>query len=198
MKKNPMKSIEDVGYIDIVFAEDQDRISINSYDEDDEHVGEVLVEKNIDGTFSIHSYADHGYGPLLYELAIEFNSLLGRWTRSGTLNVSKEAINVWNKFYERSDMLKRENKVFNELYAVTKGIEYSIDINDSDFEERPQDIKSLDYEYMKQPVSIFSKKIGLHIVRFSPEHYTMPTTVNDYIKNRSTESCSRYLQGCFA
>lgn len=56
-------------------------------------------------SFEIHSHLEddfHGIGPLFYEIALEISSKLGSGLKSG--GASAQAMGVWEKYNERSDI----------------------------------------------------------------------------------------------
>ena len=61
-----------------------------------------------DGTYEIiHSDAVSGYGPLMYDIAIEWSSVVGEGIMSDRQSVSSDAQNVWMKYFnDRSDVIK--------------------------------------------------------------------------------------------
>ena len=61
-----------------------------------------------DGTYEIiHSDAVSGYGPLMYDIAIEWSSVVGEGIMSDRQSVSSDAQNVWMKYFnDRPDVIK--------------------------------------------------------------------------------------------
>lgn len=55
----------------------------------------------------IHTDAVSGYGPLIYDVAIEWSSIVGEGLMSDRQSVSSDAQNVWIKYYnDRDDVIK--------------------------------------------------------------------------------------------
>lgn len=74
--------------------------------------GTIAIEKlsswgdpDCDGAFIVvNSIATPGYGPLLYDVAIEYASILGSGLVSDRYNVSAAAKQVWAKYAARDDV----------------------------------------------------------------------------------------------
>jgi hypothetical protein len=60
------------------------------------------------GTYEVfHSDSISGYGPLLYDIAIEWATVTGEGLMSDRESVSADAANVWEKYYnDRVDVIK--------------------------------------------------------------------------------------------
>ncbi len=63
-----------------------------------------LTQGDVYGIYG--AYADKGYGPLLYELAMTYVYPKGI-TMSDDSSTSEDAMNVWEKFTERNDVVKK-------------------------------------------------------------------------------------------
>ena len=79
--------------------------------------GEIQIIGDLDPNFQepceggyivYASRATQGWGPLLYEIAIEFASLKGNGLTPDRGNVSAEAIAVWDKYGKRPDVTKKQ------------------------------------------------------------------------------------------
>ena len=93
-------------------------ITIQEFDENGRLIdepGSLIAEKitgNLkgcpDGTYEvIHSDAVSGYGPLMYDIAIEWSSITGEGLMSDRQSVSSDAQNVWMKYFnDRPDVIK--------------------------------------------------------------------------------------------
>mgnify|MGYP003644227785 FL=1 len=74
--------------------------------------GTIAMEKlstwedpDCDGAFIIvNSVATSGYGPLLYDVAIEYASTIGSGLVSDRYNVSADAAKIWKKYAKRGDV----------------------------------------------------------------------------------------------
>lgn len=93
-------------------------VTIQEFDENGKLIDEpgsliaVMLKNNQkgcpDGTYEIiHSDAVTGYGPLIYDIAIEWSSIVGEGIMSDRQSVSSDAQNVWMKYFnDRSDVIK--------------------------------------------------------------------------------------------
>lgn len=78
-----------------------------------EPYGLVSIQKNKNdvclGAWEIEkTEAASGWGPLLYEVAIEWASANGAGLTSDQNTVSPDALAVWNKYLERADVVKKQ------------------------------------------------------------------------------------------
>ena len=72
-----------------------------------EGLGYISYGKTDGDVFGIYgAYAKHGYGPLLYEIVMTLVYPSGI-TMSDDSGTSDDAINVWRKFKNRSDVIKK-------------------------------------------------------------------------------------------
>ena len=62
-------------------------------------------DPDCEGAFIVvNSVSSPGYGPLLYDIAIEYASILGSGLVSDRYNVSGDAQKIWNRYAVRSDV----------------------------------------------------------------------------------------------
>ena len=87
--------------------------------------GEVEIENMGGGPCSgawkvMYASAEKGWGPLLYEVAIEWTSQNGGGLTSDRRSVSKKAAAVWDKYLKRTDVSKNQLDTMNpELDKLT-------------------------------------------------------------------------------
>lgn len=87
--------------------------------------GEVEIENMGGGPCSgawkvMYASAEKGWGPLLYEVAIEWASQNGGGLTSDRRSVSKKAAAVWDKYLKRTDVSKNQLDTMNpELDKLT-------------------------------------------------------------------------------
>ena len=143
------------------------------------YFGRITISANFNKTLSTHSSAAEGWGPLLYEIAMEFCTMQGFWLRSGINGVTEEAMAVWDKFLKRAssgnEISIRRSQVYGPLthygsgqskYGPKRDIppftgplsELSIPYYLSIFSENVNR-ESLKYEYQKVPELIYSDMV---------------------------------------
>jgi len=71
------------------------------------YIGFDLTDGDVYGIYG--AYAQHGYGPLLYELVMTLVYPKGI-TMSDDSATSSDALNIWEKFMERGDVIKKPIK----------------------------------------------------------------------------------------
>lgn len=65
------------------------------------------IEECIDGVYETHSEAESGWGPFLYDIAIEYATIIGRGATSSRRGSSQDAQNVWKYYYDNRDDVKK-------------------------------------------------------------------------------------------
>jgi len=128
-----IKTVDDIGKVILMPPEDDDdhgRILIYDTSPEDEYgysrrVGEIFfalaLEDDVEGSpcwdseYRIYRINDvsavHGYGPVLYDLVMEYALLIGvdgvgSSPKFGTGNLSDDAAAVWEKYHSRADVYK--------------------------------------------------------------------------------------------
>jgi hypothetical protein len=82
--------------------------------------GGIAVDENSLIPTVVRSAAEHGYGPLLYDIALSFY----RYVTSDS-EVSDDAIKIWDYYYnKRSDVRKTELWRIDEEFELTKKLEF--------------------------------------------------------------------------
>tara|TARA_R110000822_G_C15161934_1_gene478346 strand:- start:79 stop:801 length:723 start_codon:yes stop_codon:yes gene_type:complete len=65
------------------------------------------LEPCIDGVYETHADAESGWGPFLYDVAIEYATMIGKGATSSRRGSSQDAQNVWKYYYDKRDDVKR-------------------------------------------------------------------------------------------
>jgi hypothetical protein len=141
-------------------------------------LGEMKLDKtDIEGMsfWTPHTKAEHGYGPFLYDLAIEYATLIGSGVVPATgigqgIN-TEESSAVWKYYYEnRSDV---EHKP---LPAEHRGHRYNQDTIDAQFRAMPW----LFMIYTKPPIFLTQLK-EQNRIKFYQRKELLPATPGRYI-----------------
>lgn len=75
-------------------------------DKNNKPLGYICYGLTDGDVYSIYgAYSEHGYGPLMYEIVMTYVYPKGI-TLSDDSGTSGDALNVWNKFFERTDVKK--------------------------------------------------------------------------------------------
>jgi hypothetical protein len=101
--------------------------------------------------YSIYgAYADKGYGPLLYELVMTYVYPKGV-TMSDDSSTSQDAINVWEKFASRNDVIKkpiiRTQKTDKEEWFDDMTSDYEGDIRAKKWIDRVRELHNTQFIY---------------------------------------------------
>ena len=121
----------------------------------------VRIEPKI---FCIHSRASKGYGPLIYDIAMEFATSMDCQLVSGSLDKNATAMSyepaykVWTKYLERSDVQRT---------PLTDSLREKLQRNMTKYKEK-RDPTPFMYSYQKQPKLLYSKRITYNYVQFAP------------------------------
>ena len=91
----------------------------------------------LDGYIVMSSVASRGWGPLLYEVAIEFTSIISNGLAPDRGSVSKMATDVWDKYAKRSDVTKKQLDVVHGKKRLHKQ-KIDVDFHDGDSAYRSQ------------------------------------------------------------
>lgn len=104
LKETSRKTLQDIG--DLVLFKIGAGLIILYNTKTKLPIGYIGLGNLKDGAHPVYSiYSDNGYGPLLYELAMT-DVYPNGITLDDSSPTSSEAINVWKKFYLRSDVKK--------------------------------------------------------------------------------------------
>jgi len=114
--------------------------------------------------FCIHSRATEGYGPLIYDIAIEFVTSMDCSLVSGSLDPHAismswdSAYAVWKKYLERDDVYRT---------PLTKSLNDDLFYNIDRFNDK-RDPTPFMFSYQKSPRLLFSNRITYNKVVFAP------------------------------
>ena len=232
INRNPKKTLDDLpkGYFievtndmpfDMGFAmanrdRDSDCVEIRIRDARNHHLGRLVISANFNGTLSTHSRADEGWGPILYELAMEVAALNGQFVRSGINGISKQAMNVWRKFRQRAIEGTEISTIPSVMYTPTSHYDATnrnnnislIDATDKPELSRPLDASTkpfyggpfselmnchaLKYAYNKKPDLIYDSRVFVdkkNLKRPKTANQQQPTLIkNEYMPDEVSDN----------
>lgn len=143
-------------------------------------LGSIVIEKNPKemcwGTVSIA--AEHGYGPLLYELAM--TDIFPNFLTSDTPDrVSDEAKTIWDKFYLRKDVTKIPKESYKSIINILEN-------------SKPKDkVKySLFYQYsLNKPLNYQKHLVGKQFTKqMSSSRFNLDQILSDMASNYFIEN----------
>ena len=70
------------------------------------HIQMYLIDADFDegctsGVYETHAEAESGWGPFVYDIAIEYATMIGRGATSSRRGSSQDAQNVWQHYYDK-------------------------------------------------------------------------------------------------
>lgn len=90
------------------------------YSKSEDKIYGTITTSDIDGSLKLQTVgrvaAEKGYGPLIYEIAMAYINP-GYLMPSRDGDIRGEAWNVWEKFYERKDVIKKTLDIKDELFS---------------------------------------------------------------------------------
>jgi len=138
--------------------------------------GQVIIKKpnpNEDGPCSgayviKFTEADDGWGPLLYEVAIEWASAIGGGLTPDRFIVSDEAAKVWEKYVEREDVKKSQLDILHDPnvygYKVQKQLDQLTPNDPTDDCNQYKSVEVGKKNWHKKPHSKLYRKEGNEII----------------------------------
>jgi len=149
-----------------VDAISEDEISIDFVDEnfkqlkyskEGEPYGVVIIDTSVqygerfpclDAMMVAFSDASHGWGPMLYDIAIEISTLLGGGLVADRTNLSPEAYDVWD-FYHKNRYDAKQVQLDNEDGELTPDVQFDDCLQTTTYDY----IKKTGDEWIDSPIS---------------------------------------------
>lgn len=132
-------------------------LNFTLYSKSEDKIYGVITTSDLNGSNKIQEVgrvaAEKGYGPLMYEMAMGYiNPGFLMPSRDG--DIRSEAWNVWKKFYQRKDIIKKPLDVQDELFSfvITTGDSHE----DFDSPEEKQEMFDELSRYDKETLTVFN------------------------------------------
>tara|TARA_R110000824_G_scaffold278868_1_gene467111 strand:- start:78 stop:668 length:591 start_codon:yes stop_codon:yes gene_type:complete len=119
--------------------------------------GEIVIERNpegapsgpCDGAFMVtHSEAKHGWGPLLYDIAMEYATMKGGGLFADRADISAEARDVWRYYFN-----KRPDVAPHQLDNLDNELTPDIQVDNCDQSTAEVDWEGMETDWVRSPIS---------------------------------------------